>query len=1073
MNPIHAPRLRHIPSFKRVTHSLGTGLMFHLANAARFCVAQGKPSRHLTSCLFGGVMAFSLLSNQSALAQSPEGYTRCASEGGSFTLPAKSHVAYGADGHFLYLFNQTGTITFNQETFGSDPIYGVWKSGYYKIATDNESAYVLSAAMDKISSHLSGTATLRASQINEQTAIIQANIYLIADNATVLTKAFDLVRDYETNQGPIFLNSATNGGFPNSPGATDGFELVRAIFMIQQGIFDYAYTPELLNKYRTLLDGRTYLTSAWFPGAVAPSVNPNTTYTAKINASMPKDWGKPTAFSQSPTRRPTGYYLAPGIIGTVTVPISMVNKGFKVLVGAHTVDMTGKSQVRRFSRVTKTYPITSTTTTIANPFGGGIYIITPYEANAGIVDVQIVNALPSPLFSATSFKQTTLEEWQNVQRLNPGPWADFVTDKFMMQVPTTWIYNFNNPVTLMNNWDKEMDGVSELFGYPLIRNNYILYVQVDTDIMGGSYSIGYPQVNTSYNPHDVEIGNKNHWFLTNGINFWETEFHELSHAQMFSKFEGEAEATVNLTSAYIYNRKYGMDIDLAFGNSFSCSLSPVMNRDQAAITWMVTPNFRAGKPMDISNTSHDEVRYQYRGYGKYIEIAALFGWDKLCDFYKQENLDYIANTPNDGLTSTDSRIFRMSKAAGVDLRPLIHFWGVQPVDHALLQDRITAAGLLPSSKIYDRLIHYKSIVPMNNAQFADHAHILYPGTINPGASSDYGEGWYYVWLQQYNESHGIAAQTATQNIIDLYFPGYNSTPLINITAPTANSTIKIGNVVNINAAVSGNNINRVEFYINNSLIATDTTSPYSYTWNTTGLQAQTANIKTIVFNTLNQSSSSNIAVSLIDANTSGPSGYIKCANENQSFSLTGPCNVAYGANGKFYYQSNVTGTITFNNATFGDPIPGVVKSGYYKALSNLALGRVTSQSSNISALYGSSSLAVDGITEGSLGENLLTFTNFDPQAWWKVDLGESCDVYSVVLWLPTDGSSDTLSNFHVDYLDDNENIIAKKDYPGMADNMTVIDMRVKGVRVIKIQLYGTSNLSLIEAQVMGTTSTKS
>jgi hypothetical protein len=41
-------------------------------------------------------------------------------------------------------------------------------------------------------------------------------------------------------------------------------------------------------------------------------------------------------------------------------------------------------------------------------------------------------------------------------------------------------------------------------------------------------------------------------------------------------------------------------------------------------------------------------------------------------------------------------------------------------------------------------------------------------------------------------------------------------------------------------------------------------------------------------------------------------------------------DVAYGANGSYNYRTNVTGTITFNNATFGDPIVGVAKAGYFK-----------------------------------------------------------------------------------------------------------------------------------------------
>lgn len=151
----------------------------------------GRSTSHLTCFPLNGVMAFVLLLNQAAFAQSPAGYTKCANEGESFILRAKSHVAYGANGYYVYLFNQTGTVTFNAETFGSDPVFGTYKSGYYKIATGHESATVLSAAIDKIRGHLNGTAVLTAAQINEQTAIIQANIYLVLVAETIICDPFE------------------------------------------------------------------------------------------------------------------------------------------------------------------------------------------------------------------------------------------------------------------------------------------------------------------------------------------------------------------------------------------------------------------------------------------------------------------------------------------------------------------------------------------------------------------------------------------------------------------------------------------------------------------------------------------------------------------------------------------------------------------------------------------------------------------------------------------------------------------------------------------------------------------
>ncbi|MEM7180549.1 MAG: hypothetical protein AAF518_06530 [Spirochaetota bacterium] len=53
--------------------------------------------------------------------------------------------------------------------------------------------------------------------------------------------------------------------------------------------------------------------------------------------------------------------------------------------------------------------------------------------------------------------------------------------------------------------------------------------------------------------------------------------------------------------------------------------------------------------------------------------------------------------------------------------------------------------------------------------------------------------------------------------------------------------------------------------------------------------------------------------------------------EGQSVFLKKPSNVAYGANGTFRYKYNVKGRVSFNNAVFGDPLPGVFKYGFVQA----------------------------------------------------------------------------------------------------------------------------------------------
>lgn len=63
----------------------------------------------------------------------------------------------------------------------------------------------------------------------------------------------------------------------------------------------------------------------------------------------------------------------------------------------------------------------------------------------------------------------------------------------------------------------------------------------------------------------------------------------------------------------------------------------------------------------------------------------------------------------------------------------------------------------------------------------------------------------------------------------------------------------------------------------------------------------------------------------------GPSGYTFCSWENQRCNFSGVQDVAYGANGAFAYRYALSGGIDCNNATFGDPINGVVKACFTKS----------------------------------------------------------------------------------------------------------------------------------------------
>lgn len=59
-------------------------------------------------------------------------------------------------------------------------------------------------------------------------------------------------------------------------------------------------------------------------------------------------------------------------------------------------------------------------------------------------------------------------------------------------------------------------------------------------------------------------------------------------------------------------------------------------------------------------------------------------------------------------------------------------------------------------------------------------------------------------------------------------------------------------------------------------------------------------------------------------------GYTLCCKEGSEKTFNRPVDIAFGAQGTYNIKRNVTGKVTFNAATFGDPVPGQVKSVYYR-----------------------------------------------------------------------------------------------------------------------------------------------
>jgi len=642
------------------------------------------------------------------------------------------------------------------------------------------SKYDLLDTIAALKSHVDGTSFLTKPEILSELDKLLHNVIHLKD-CNCLNTALDLVETYEDLHGALFINSETEGGFERDWDTDDELYLERAMISIQQTIIDSVYrlilpynslAGGLLGNCATELHGRYWKTANFFPGYVALTNDPTMEYSIDIDATEPIEWGLEKCYGQDAAVKPTGMYLSPGGIATIEVTAEMINKGYQIQVGASSADHILKTKHLRMDRVTSTYYVYSNITYVASPLGGNIYIKVPYLADDGVVTVKVTgDVVQAPIFSMTSVRKTSPTEWNDVLRHSPAPWTDFETDVFLMQVPTIWInqLDYDYFADLLTRRSDALIDYAKVVGIPIDkRNKHVLYLQPDLYKKHSTYGTGYPQINSFLKVGPDGPLHMDSYLVINPYLNW-IEFHELSHCNLRSnRYRGEREAVVNFPFTYVRNVHMNEDLDVAFSLSIPNS-NGAFATDNAAIDWMVTTQFRDGEEMNYSNTYLDQFKYQNRGSAKYANFVKLFGWQAFMNF----NFAYNNDVENGLIASefdTDSRTLRLSKAAGVDLTPLIHFWGIHPMDEEKLKSEMTANGLDLSCRVYDLISRYLTLIPRANSDFLAFFKTVYPGKYEPGTCKTiYGCGWYVIFRNAYNEEHSAKAIAAGEELLDNYY----------------------------------------------------------------------------------------------------------------------------------------------------------------------------------------------------------------------------------------------------------------------------------------------------------------
>ncbi len=630
-------------------------------------------------------------------------------------------------------------------------------------------------ALNGLQEHINGITTLTASDLTLIRNIFFQFSECLAESEAMILLGKSVVKDYDDEVGALFTTPNTVNGFSKDPAGAPGLETEQAMVALQQAVFDFVFTPEVYEEYPQHIYNWKYNTCYTFPGYVDPPTDSTVSNSVMIRANFADPDGMNPYYDingdgTDHALRPTGLYLSPGSVSSVTVPPGLVGQDYFVRVGAHEWDLGIRPIFKRLDRISKKFPIDSTTIEVFNPFGGAISILVPYGANEGIVEVSVNNGVECPFFSLKSFGETTDF---NAELSKPGPWAVFETDNVMYTIPKHSIVSgeYDLKQTLLD-WDAAAQGINSIMARQIIPDKYNIYMIADITIRHNVYSIGYPMSNTPLTYTNVPgpayfIDGPGGDGPEPDAND-ETNFHEYGHSLAMSKFPGETEALVNVPYIMAMNHGLDQDLDIAVKNSFPPYSFEI---DETATHRMVSNSF--GTERDITNSTTNEVRYQHRGYGHYFEIVNMLGWCPLRNFWRQEFIDF-ENGIDHGINNQDIdlRTVRMSVAAQADLRPLFHVFGILPQDSIALQDTLAHIGIQPSLAIYNRLQNYFDLIPENNAAFVDYALFVYPNlyTDGPTENPDYGVGWHYQKSLTYDATEAQQRASILQSIIDLYYP---------------------------------------------------------------------------------------------------------------------------------------------------------------------------------------------------------------------------------------------------------------------------------------------------------------
>lgn len=235
-------------------------------------------------------------------------------------------------------------------------------------------------ALNDLKGHLDGSNSLTITDMNHIYDIFNNFPECLAETDTIILLSKSVIEDYDDKIGALFTTPNTINGFSKNRGDNASIELARAMVALEQGIFDQVFTADVYSAYPQHINNWKFNSCVTFPGYVDRPIDSSLNHSIMILANFQDPDGMNPYYDingdgTAHALRPTGFYLAPGSVASVTVPEDLVGKDYYIRVGSHEWDLSNKPAFKRLNRISKKFAIKATTIEVFNPLGGAISIL--------------------------------------------------------------------------------------------------------------------------------------------------------------------------------------------------------------------------------------------------------------------------------------------------------------------------------------------------------------------------------------------------------------------------------------------------------------------------------------------------------------------------------------------------------------------------------------------------------------------------------------------------------------------------------------------------------------------------